>query len=275
MRPLTSTLLLGLALALAGCQGPSPAAPAPTPTGARLAAVLASGELRVGTAANLPPLNMQDREGRVRGFEADLVELLADAMQLEVRYVVRPFAELLPALEQGEVDLVISGMTITPERNARVAFAGPYFISGTSMLTREGTFEQVESSEELDDPARTFAALESSTSELFVREALPQAKRVTTPDYESAVKLLIDGKVDAVVADHLACKLALWRNPTAGLTTLRTPFTTEPLGIALPADDALLLNLVQNYLNTLRETGQLAQLKARWLADGSWLESER
>jgi polar amino acid transport system substrate-binding protein len=167
---------------------------------------------------------------------------------------------------------VISGMTITPERNARVAFAGPYFISGTSMLTREGTFEQVESSEDLDDPSRTFAALESSTSERFVQEALPRAKRLSTPDYETAVKLLIEGKVDAVVADHLACKLAVWRNPGAGLTALRTPFTTEPLGIALPADEPLLLNLVQNYLNTMRETGQLTLLKARWLADGSWLE---
>jgi ABC-type amino acid transport substrate-binding protein len=48
--------------------------------------------------------------------------------------VVKPFASLLPALQRGEVDLVISGVTITPERNARVAFAGPYFISGKSLL---------------------------------------------------------------------------------------------------------------------------------------------
>jgi ABC-type amino acid transport substrate-binding protein len=270
MRPTTRFLLCGVALALAACQGLAPA-PAATPAGGRLAAVLAAGELRVGTTANLPPLNMKDGEGRVRGFEADLVEVLAEAMRLEVRYVVQPFASLLPSLERGEVDLVIAGMTITPERNARVAFAGPYFISGTSMLTRAGTFERVEDSEELDDPARTFAALESSTSERFIEEALPRAKRVTTPDYESAVRLLIEGKVDAVVADHLACKLAVWRNPEAGLTALRTPFTTEPLGIALPADDPLLLNLVQNYLNTLKDTGQLTLLKARWLADGSWL----
>jgi ABC-type amino acid transport substrate-binding protein len=54
-----------------------------------------------------------------------------------------------------------------------------------------------------------------------------------------------------------------------------TPFTTEPLGIALPADDPLLLNLVQNFLNTIRDTGELTLLKARWLADGDWLEELR
>jgi len=268
-------LVCGLAaLGLAACQGFAPAS-APATAGGRLAAVLESGELRVGTSGELPPLNLRDSSGQVRGFEADLVELLAEAMKLEVRYVVKPFAELLPSLERGEVDLVISGMTITPERNARVAFAGPYFVSGTSMLTRAGLFEHVESSEELDDASRTFAALESSTSERFIEEALPKAKRVSTRDYESAVQLLIEGKVDAVIADHLACKLAIWRHPDADLTALRTPFTTEPLGIALPADDPLLLNLVQNYLNTLKDTGQLTLLKARWLADGSWLETLR
>jgi ABC-type amino acid transport substrate-binding protein len=49
------------------------------------------------------------------------------------------------------------------------------------------------------------------------------------------------------------------------------PFTTEPLGIALPPDDPLLLNLVTNYLNTLENTGELAQLKARWLSNGEWV----
>jgi ABC-type amino acid transport substrate-binding protein len=272
MRSPATLLLTLLALGLSACQGIAPGA-APAASGGRLAAVLDSGELRVGTSADLPPLNMKNARGEVIGFEADLIAVLTEAMNLEVRYVVKPFADLLPSLERGEVDLVIAGMTITPQRNARVAFAGPYFISGTSMVTRAGTFERVQSSEELDHPDRTYAALESSTSSRFIDEALPKAKQVTTSDYESAVKLLIDGKVDAVVADHLACKLAVWRNPDAGLATLRNPFTTEPLGIALPADDPLLLNLVQNYLNTLEDTGQLTLLKARWLSDGSWLDS--
>ena len=62
-----------------------------------------------------------------------------------------------------------------------------------------------------------------------------------------------------------------WRNPDAGLSTLATPFTIEPLGIALPADDPLFLNLVENYLNTLEGTGLLTAFKAKWFSDGSWL----
>ena len=83
---------------------------------------------------------------------------------------------------------------------------------------------------------------------------------------------VIEDRVDALVADFPICVLAVLRNPMAGLTTLTTPFTVEPLGIALPADDPLFVNLVENYLNTLEGTGLLTQLKAKWFSDGSWVQ---
>jgi polar amino acid transport system substrate-binding protein len=103
---------------------------------------------------------------------------------------------------------------------------------------------------------------------------LPQAKLVTTNDYDSAIQLVIDGKADALVADFLRCTYSTWQHPDAGLHAMRTPFTVEPLGIALPPEAPLLLNLVSNYLNTLEDTGLLMRFKAKWLADGSWM-SER
>lgn len=50
-----------------------------------------------------------------------------------------------------------------------------------------------------------------------------------------------------------------------------TPFTVEPLGIALPAGDPLFVNLVENYLTTLENTGMLTQFKAKWFSYGSWV----
>jgi len=274
MHRLLAPVLGGLVLALSACtalQGGPPAREA-SPAPSRLAAILERGELRVATSADLPPLNMRDRAGRVTGFEIDLVRALADAMHLEVRIVETPFPDLLPTLERGEVDLVISGLTMTPERNARVAFAGPYFISGTSLVTRDLEPEQVRDLPSLDASGLTFAALAGSTSADFVREELPEAELVLARSYDEAIGQLLAGEVDAVVADFLRCKLAEWRHADAGLRALSTPFTTEPLGIALPADDPLLLNLVENYLRTLEKTGELTLLKARWLFDGAWLD---
>ena len=206
------------------------------------------------------------------GLEVDLVQALAANMNVKVRFVEIPFSELIPALERGEIDLAVDGMTITPERNARVAFAGPYLISGNTLLARKRELADTEDPAQLDDPKLSFAALDSSTSASFVRAHMPKAKLVTVPDNEAGVKALLAGEVDGMIADLQVCTVARWRNPDAELYMRYAPFTTEPLGIALPPDEPLFLNLVTNYLHTLEETGELAQLKAKWLGDGAWLE---
>jgi polar amino acid transport system substrate-binding protein len=237
----------------------------------RLRKIIDSGELRVGITGSQPPLNMKNKQGELIGFEVDVIESLAASMGLEATFVELQFPDLLSSLEAGDVDLVISGVTITPERNTRVAFVGPYFITGKSVLAQSDKLEAVDETTELNDPARSYAALAGSTSEDFVRDALPKARLVTTSNYDAAVQMVIDGKVDALVADAQICKVSAWRFADKGLATISTPFTIEPLGIALPADAPLLVNLVENFLDTLEYTGLLSQYKAKWLSDESWL----
>ena len=263
----TMLLLFWSALALGGCGSPREA----SASGSRLQRILAAGQLRVGTSADLPPLGMRDKSGGLIGLEIDLVRKLGQAMDLEVQFVEKPFAELLPALERNEVDMVVAGLTITPERNARVAFAGPYFISGASILSMSQELTEAEDLAGLDRPERTFVALESSTNAAFVRKNMPRARLVTVSTNDAGVKMVLSKEADALIADLQVCTLAQWRNPDAGLQARLDPLTTEPLGIALPPDDPLLLNLVTNYLNTLENTGELAQLKARWLSNGQWV----
>ena len=237
----------------------------------RLQRILESGELRVGLSGNQPPLNMTDKHGEVIGLEVDLMEALAQSMGLKTHFVVKPFADLIPAIENGEVDVVISGMTITPERNARVAFVGPYFISGKSVLTKSAEIASADSATRLNNPDLRYAVLAGSTSEAFVEQVLPKAVSVPTKDYDTAVQMVLDDEVQAMIADFPICQLSILRHPEAGLSTLMTPFTIEPLGIALSADDPLLINLIENYLNTLENTGLLIQFKAKWFSDGSWV----
>ncbi len=267
---------LASALALTGCQalglsGKGDGTPRGVPVSRPLAQILDRGELRVAVSADLPPLNMKNKAGEFIGLEIDIVSALAHAMGLEVSFVETPFPQLLQTLLDGKVDMVISGMTMTPQRNAHVAFVGPYFISGTSVLTRDEEIASTQEPTDLNVAGRKFAALAGSTSASFVEEVLPETELVETENYEDAVQMVIQGKVDGLVADFQICVLSTWRYPEARLMAIRTPFTVEPLGIALPPDAPLLMNLVENYLRTLKDTGLLAQLKAKWLSDGAWL----
>jgi polar amino acid transport system substrate-binding protein len=262
---LAALLAFGCAQVGAREAGPAPAT--------RIDRILASGELRVGLTGSQPPLNMRDKSGELIGLEVDMVRALASSMDVDVRFVPTQFSELLPALERGDLDMVASGLTITPERNARVAFAGPYLISGKSLLTRDEELANAETLGVLDDPQRSYSALAGSTSERFVKQILPKARLRSVPDYDAAVKLVIDDEVDAMIGEFPICALSVMRYPEQGLSMHHTPFTVEPIGIALPADDPLLVNLVENYLRTIDQTAILTTLKAKWFTRGDWIES--
>jgi polar amino acid transport system substrate-binding protein len=267
---LVALSLLAL-LALTGCQGGSLGArrdPAGTDGVHR---IVASGQLRVGVSGSQPPLNMKNRAGELVGLDIDLARALADAMDLELVLIQRPFADLLTDLANNDFDLVISSLTITPARNARVAFAGPYLISGATLLTRESRVGEFQAAGALDSADRTWGALAGSTGADLVRDAFPKARLETTDDLGSLVPRIESGEIDGLIADLPYVQFILARNPDSGLAVLPPPFTTEPLGIALPAGSPLFANLVQNYLNTLEYTGALMQMKARWLNGGEWL----
>ncbi len=262
--------ILAAALAVAfapGCVTPDPA-------GARSAAltrILAAGELRVGVSGSQPPLNVRTAKGEIIGLEADLARLLAGSIGVRAVFVEKPFAELIGALEKGDVDVVMSGVTITPERNLKVAFVGPYFISGKSILTRSETLARSNDASDIDNPSVTLAALDGSTSQRWVEVFVPKAKLVRVVDYDSGVKLVREGNVDAFVADYPICVLSVLRYQGEGLVTLASPLTVEPIGIALPPDDFLFVNLAENFLAALQATGALERLQKAWFEDGAWL----
>ncbi len=236
-----------------------------------IARIQERGELVVGTTGDMPPLNMTTRSGDIIGVEADIATFMAAQMGVEVRFEVMPFAQLLPALEAGQVDMVMSGMTMTPKRNMRVAFVGPYFISGKAFLTKIETIANADDTAAVNKETTRLTALSGSTSEAFVREAIPKAQLTTATNYDEAVKLVRDDQVHALVSDFPIAVISVLRYPEAGFVAVSTPLTYEPIGVALPANDPLLVNWVENTLGSLESTGALEAIAKRWLKDGSWL----
>jgi polar amino acid transport system substrate-binding protein len=234
---------------------------------------LKTGELRVGMSGNQPPLNTHSRDGGLIGLEVELAKQLASAMGVEVKFVEKPFGDLLAALDKGDVDIVMSGVSITASRTTRFAFAGPYMMSGKSVLTKSETLAAAHGPNAMNQPQFKFAALDNSTSKDFVEKFLPKSKLVIVKDYDAGVKLVIDDKVDGLIADMTICALSVLRYPDKGLATLSQPMTVEPIGIAVPANDPQLLNLLDNYLDALEELGYMKELRQVWLKDDSWLSA--
>jgi len=268
----TIVILFAAVLALSGLGLPTVASAESAPDAPVLGRIVSSGMLRVGMSGNQPPLNFKAKDGTMMGLEVDLATTLAALMDAKLEIVQKPFGELLGTLQKGEVDLVISGMTITPERNLKVAFVGPYYLSGKSILTRSSTLAQADETEDLDQANLKFAALEGSTSQSFVELLMPKATLVATKDYDEAVKLILADEVQALVADREICTLTALLHPEENLATLASPLTIEPIGIAVPAGDALLLNFLENTLGALEAGELLGALRSRWLQQGDWVQ---
>jgi polar amino acid transport system substrate-binding protein len=247
--------------------------------GARLSPVLdriqAKKELVVGTAASMPPFNMTTKDGQIVGMEIDLAKLIAGAMNVKLTLKTIPFNNLLPALEAGQVDMVLSSMTITPARNLKFAFVGPYFVSGKSILTKQKNAESMNEISKINNPDYTLTALKGSTSQAFAEKVFPKAKLVLVEDYDQAVTMLREDKAQAMVADMPICQLTAYRYRDAGLMTLKNPLSWEPIGIAIPANDLLMLNWLQNFLHTIEKDGTMGMIAERWFKDGSWLSKLR
>lgn len=250
----------------AACSHVQPGTPSPN-----LDRITKAGVLRVGTAADMPPLNMLNKSGQPMGLDVDLAAYIAGALGVKLDVVVKPFPDLLPALKAGEVDMVLSGLTITPQRNLNVAFVGPYHITGKALLTKFKSMVAAEDPSKLNSQAFAYTALGSSTSAELVETLMPKSRLVTTKNYEDAVGMVLTNKVDALVADYHVCVLSLLRHPNEGLVSLITPFTYEPLGIAIPPGDAQMINWLTNFLHAMRESDELIKLKTKWIENPSWL----
>ncbi len=265
-------LLLAVPFLLGACNGiegnVNAAKASPSPVLDRIAS---RGELIVGTAGTMPPLNMTTKDGKIIGIEADMAKYIASSMDVKLTIKPMPFYELLPALEAGKIDMVISGMTITGQRNMKVAFAGPYFLSGKSILTKDKRIASLESGADLNDPSISLVVLKGSTSQQVVAGLLPRAKMVVVDKYDDAVKMVLNGQVGAMVADYPICLVSVFRFPGQDLMTLEKPFTFEPLGIAVPANDPLLVNWLQNFMVTYKGSGELKRNIDHWLKNDDWI----
>ena len=234
--------------------------------------IIKAGEIRVGMTGTQPPFSMKANSGDIIGYEVDLANLLAEGMGVKVKIVELPFALLLEELQKGKVDVVMSNLTITTPRNLKVAFKGPYMLSGKSILTKTPTLKTLTSPAEINNSYTKIATLKESTSASYARKNTPEAILILVDNYDQGIEMVRNGTVDLLLADYAICAYSVLTNPGDGCYTLSAPLSIEPIGMAMPATDALFLNLIDNFFMDHQLDGTLDELQQKWFNDGAWIE---
>jgi polar amino acid transport system substrate-binding protein len=245
-------MLIGLvALAFAGCGGRSrPAAPKVRP-------------LIVGVSAESPPMAFR-RGGELVGLEIDLARGLGEALGRPVRFVDVEWDHLFDALLEKQVDIVMSGMTVTRARGIRVAFAEPYLDSGLVALVRRPELQKYSTKEKILQTNDRVGFRITTTGEKFVAESMRFATRSGYRNVNDAALELRQQRIDVFVSDAPIVAWLVSANESE-LAAVWTLLTKDQLAWALRPDDEALRTSVNAILERWKSDGTLRAILRRWL----------
>ena len=156
--------------------------------------------LRIGVAPSYPPVIFEE-DGEILGIEADLAHSVANALGRRAVFSSYPLSELIDALEAGEIDVVMSGLSITPERSKRIRFTAPYMKIGQLALIRSSELVRLGRKRSVYRSGVRVGYERRSTGEKFVATELPHAISFAFDDVDSGIRSLRAARIDFFIHD--------------------------------------------------------------------------
>jgi len=230
------------------------------------------GALRIGTEPGYMPFELTNQKGEIIGFDIDMAKRMAKAMGVKLELVSTAWDGIIPALMTGKFDIIMSGMTLTQERNMTINFAQPYILIGQSILLKKELAEEVHSYKDLNDSKYTVASKLGTTGEQATKRMISKAKYISYETEQEGVIELINGKIDAFIYDLPFNAIAFSQKGQGKFVHLDTPFTKEPLAWAIRKGDPDFLNWLNNFMNQIKYDGVYDKIYKKWFQDDAWLK---
>ncbi len=228
------------------------------------------GILRVGMEPGYMPFEMTNQRGDIIGFDVDMAKGMAKAMGVKLELVSTAWDGIIPALLTKKYDIIMSGMTVTQERNLKVNFADPYIVIGQTIMIKNEHADSVKSYKDLNSKNFTVGSKLGTTGEKATKRMIPNCTYISFDTEQEGVTDLVNGKIDAFVYDFLYMEIAYKQKGEGKLTYLDTPFTYEPLGWAVRRGNHDFLNWLNNYMTQIRSDGTYDKIYEKWILSNAW-----
>ena len=220
--------------------------------------------LRVGVCANMPPLIFK-QDSRIVGLEAELAYALAAATGKTLYFVELKWDDLIPALLEKKIDIIMSGMSITKTREVRITFSKPYLTVGQIALVRgedRGKYGNAYSIMYSDAKVGTE---KSTIGDFLVQQRFTKADRKPFDSPEKAVKELIKGNIDIFIHDAPVVWWLASEYESRGLVPVPALLTKEQLGWGIRYGNTELLESANNFLVVRKNDGNLKKVMKKWI----------
>lgn len=223
-------------------------------------------KLIVGMELAYPPFETTDAANKPTGISVDFAKALGAELGREVIIENMAWAGLIPALETKKIDLIISSMTITEERQKQVDFSDPYAMANLALLINKDS--PVQSYADLDQEGRVLAVKKGSTGHIYAEKTLKKATLMVFDKESACVLEVVQGKADAFTYDQLTIYKNWKQYPDQTRVNL-APYQEKPeyWGVALRKGDTALKDQVNAFIKKYRESGGFDQLAATYLTE--------
>ncbi len=213
---------------------------------------------------------MKDKSGNYIGFEIDVAKKLAKDMGVEIEFVPTKWSGIIPALLTGKFDIIIGGMSVTPQRNLKVNFSTPYEFSGLSIVASRELAGGRTTLADFNNPETTIAVRLGTTAAEAAKNFLPQAKTLFFDEESQTIQELLNGRVQAVVASNpLPFSMAKEYKDKLYIP-LQEDFTREPISFAVRKGDLDYLNWLNNWVLVNMSKGWLQNRYQYWFFTNEW-----
>ena len=240
----------------AGGSGSSADAEPSFAAGSTMAKLAEKGSITIGTKFDQPLYGEKTLGDEIEGFDVEIGRMIAEELGVEATFVEAVSKNREPFIQNGTVDIVVATYTINDKRKQVVDFAGPYYVTGQSLMVRADE-EAIQSKDDL--AGKKVCSVEGSTPADRIKTEAPQAQVTLYDTYGKCAQDLKNGAVDAVTTDE-AILLGLISKNEGAFKTVGEQFSEEPYGIGLKKGDTDFRNFLNDVLEEAYE-------------DGRWLEA--
>lgn len=209
----------------------------------------------IGTKFDQPGLGMKNPDGTMSGFDVDVATYVAGELGYapdKIEWKESPSAQRETLIQNGQVTFIAATYSITDARKEKVAFAGPYLITGQSLLVREDNTD-ITGKASLENN-KILCSVSGSTPAQKIKDEYPKVQLQQYDTYSACIDALKNGAVDAVTTDEVI--LAGYAAQTPGaFKIVGDTFSEERYGIGLKKDDAELRTKINDALKKMEDSG--------------------
>jgi polar amino acid transport system substrate-binding protein len=225
-----------------------------------------SSTLRVGISTAYPPVAFKN-EGKISGIEAELAAQIEQLTDMTIQFVEIPWNDLEDALNQGKIDVVMSGVSVTEERKKRVAFTQPYMTVGQMVLIKADNIMSLSSKTAMYSANKRFGAEYNTTGQQFVEKEFAMSQIMIFKSVKQGITALKLGKIDYFVHDAPT----IWQYTVLPNTQDNSLFglyeymTEEPLAWVVKKGNTRLLQQLNQVLVLMQEQGLVTRSINKWI----------